>query len=289
MTKLQNTVNHAIPVYVPEEKFNEIILPLLWKGSRGPKPKLSYFKLFHYILYVLYTGIQWEMLPIENDKEGTPEIHYSNVWRKWKQWVEHQSILKIFDHSVKSLNDTGKLDLTALNGDGSNIVAKKGGQWIGYSGHKHQKGDKILPIFDNAGNILAPMVVAPVNEADMVLLPEAIKDLKAVCRRCKLTIPKGTPINFDAGFDSKANRKVIWNAGLKPNIKHNPRNRKRPKRGRKRYFDKELYESRFISERSFAWEDKFRRILVRYDWYVDLYHAFHLLAFSMINFRNVLV
>jgi len=51
--------------------------------------------------------------------------------------------------------------------------------------------------------------------------------------------------------------------------------------------DKELYESRFISERSFAWEDKFRRILVRYDWYVDLYHAFHLLAFSMINFRNV--
>lgn len=102
-------------------------------------------------------------------------------------------------------------------------------------------------------------------------------------------IIKGTPINLDPEFGSKANRKVIWNAGLKPNVKENPRNRKRPKRGRKGYFDKELYESRFISERSFAWEDKFRRILVRYDWYVDLYHAFHLPAFSMINFRNVLV
>jgi len=124
MTKLHNTANYAIPVYVPEEKFNEIILPLLWKGSRRPKPKLSYFKLFHYMLYVLYTGIQWEMLPNE---KGKPEIHYSNVWRKWK----HQSIRKIFDHNVKALSDTGKLDLTVLNGDGGNIVAKKGGQWIG--------------------------------------------------------------------------------------------------------------------------------------------------------------
>jgi hypothetical protein len=35
-------------------------------------------------------------------------------------------------------------DLSVLHGDGSNTVAKKGGDGIGYSGHKHQKGEKVV-------------------------------------------------------------------------------------------------------------------------------------------------
>lgn len=144
MTKLQNTVNHAIPVYIPEEKFNEIIFPALWVGSRGPKPKLSYFKIFHYILYVLYTGVQWKMLPIEKGEDGQPEIHYSNIWRKWDQWVTNQSIREVFDRSVRCLNEKGRLDLSVLNGDGSNIVAKKGGNPSAIAGTNIRKGIKFF-------------------------------------------------------------------------------------------------------------------------------------------------
>jgi len=50
--------------------------------------------------------------------------------------------------------------------DGSNTVAKKDGDGIGYSGHKHQKGEKVLAIVDNNGFVLASLPVAPVNEAD---------------------------------------------------------------------------------------------------------------------------
>ncbi len=49
---------------------------------------------------------------------------------------------------------------------------------IGYSGHKHQRGEKIIAIIDNNEYILAPIPVAPVNEADTVLLPEGLKILK---------------------------------------------------------------------------------------------------------------
>ena len=42
---------------------------------------------------------------------------------------------------------------------------------------------------------------------------------------------KGSYLNLDGGFDSKHNRKVIFNAGMIPNIKENPRNRKTTKRG----------------------------------------------------------
>jgi transposase len=128
VTNLQTTVNQAIPVWFSEQEFDKFILPLLWVGKRGPKPGITLYQYFHYILYVLYTGIQWKSLPIELKLDGTPEIHYTRVWHKWKQWVEYGSIKELFYRSVQFLKDEGKLDISILNCDGSNTVAKKGGK-----------------------------------------------------------------------------------------------------------------------------------------------------------------
>jgi transposase len=287
VTNLQQTVNQAIPVYFNSQDFNEFILPHLWVGKRGPKPKLPLWKIFHYILHILYTGEQWKMLPIDKDASGKPEIHYTRIWEKWKQWVERDSVASIFYESVKILNERKLLDLSLLHGDGSNTVCVKGGNLKGYCGHKHQKGNKIVSLQDNAGNILAPMTIATVNQSDMIQLVNSLSDLKVTCRRANLTITKNTPLNLDPGFDSRRNRKAVWNVGLKPNIKENPRNRKAIKRGRKRFFDKTIYGSRYKCERTFAWQDKFRRVLIQYEWYQHLFHGFNLLAFALINLRHV--
>ena len=287
MTNLQQTVNQSIPVYFNENDFNEFILPHLWVGSLGPKSKMPLWKVFHHILHILYTGEQWKMLPIEKGPDGKPEIHYCRIWMKWKQWVEHGSIAALFYQSVNLLKERGHLDLSILHGDGSNAISVKGGDLKGYCGHKHQKGNKIVSLQDNVGNVLAPMTIATVNQSDMVQLPDSLSDLKTTCEGSNLLIPKGTPLNLDPGFDSRKNRKIIWNAGLKPNIKENPRNRKYPKRGRKRFFDKELYGQRYKCERTFTWQDKFRRVLVQYEWYQHLFLGFNLLAFTLINLLHV--
>ena len=286
MTNLQQTAIQALPVYFTEQDFNEFILPHLWSWRRGPKTKVSFWKIFHYILHVLYTGEQWKMLPIEKGADGQPEIHYTRFWSKWKQCVEHGCIRAMFYQSISILHQHGKLDLSLLHGDGSNTKSVKGGDLNGYSGHKHQKSNKIVTLQDNAGNVLAPMTIATVNQSDMVQLPDALTDLKTTCRQGGLNLEKGTPLNLDPGFDSRKNRKIIWNAGLKPNIKENKRNRKTPKRGRKRFFDKDLYAQRFKCERTFTWQDKFRRVLLQYEWYRDLFLGFNLLAFTLINFRH---
>ena len=52
--------------------------------------------------------------------------------------------------------------------------------------------------------------------------------------------------------------------GVIPNIKENPRNRKTPKRGRKRLFNAALHALRMRVERTFAWEDKCKRLLLRF-------------------------
>ena len=135
---------------------------------------------------------------------------------------------------------------------------------MGYSGHKHQKGDKVLAIIDHHGYVLAPVPVAPVHETDMVLLPESLKALKEVAKEGGLDL-KGAYLNLDGGFDAAHNRKGIFNADLIPNIKVHPRNRKTPKRGRKRLFNEAIHALRMRVERTFAWEDKFKRLLLRFE------------------------
>jgi hypothetical protein len=141
---------------------------------------------------------------------------------------------------------------------------QRGGDGIGYSSQKHQKGEKVIAIVDNNGFVLAPRPVAPANEADTVLLPDGVKALKHVAKVTGQQIGR-TNLNLDGGFDSRHNWKAIFNAGRVPNIKENPRNRKTPKRGRKRLFNAAIHSLRLCVERTFAWEDKFKRVLLRFE------------------------
>ena len=72
-----------------------------------------------------------------------------------------------------------------------------------------------------------------------------------------------------------------------PNINANSRGRKISKRGRKPLFNIAIFEERFRTiERVFGWEDKFRRLLLRFERLSQLHYAFKTLAYTMINLRH---
>ena len=98
----------------------------------------------------------------------------------------------------------------------------------------------------------------------MVLLPQGLKALKQVAKEVGVDL-RGAYVNLDGGFDSRHNRKMIFNAGMIPNIKENPRHRKTTKRGRKRFFNEAIHALRMHVERTFAWEDKFKRLLLCFE------------------------
>jgi hypothetical protein len=213
------------------------------------------------------------------------KLNYTTVYKVFAKWADDGSMENAFVASVGHLAACNRLDLSVLHGDGTNTVAKKGGDGIGYSGHKHQRGEKVIAIIDNHGYVLSPLPVAPVNRADTVLLPEGLKALKRVAKLTGLSL-QGSYINLDGGFDSKANRKAIFNAGMIPNIKENPRNRKTVKRGRKRLFDQAIHTLRDRVERTFAWEDKFKRLLMRFEHIQQRHYAMKLMAYTLINVRH---
>jgi hypothetical protein len=123
-----------------------------------------------------------------------------------------------------------------------------------------------------------------VNTADTVLLPQGLKALKKVAKEVGLGL-RGAYVNLDGGFDSRANRKCIFNAGMIPNIKENPRNRTMTKRGRKRLFNEAIYALRLRVERTFAWEDKFKRLLLRFERLQQRHYGMKLLGYTLINLR----
>jgi transposase len=125
------------------------------------------------------------------------------------------------------------------------------------------------------------------NHNDSYQLIDRLKDIFRQLNQFSLDYSEAF-FNGDSSFDTKAARKFLWNRGVRPNIPENTRNRKRPKRGRKRHFDKAVYKKRFVSERTFAWIDKFKRLLVRFERRKVYWMGFHLLAYTLINLRNLL-
>ena len=112
-------VYNTLPVKVTRKEFNRYIKPNLSKGTRGKKPKVSQWKIFNYILYVLHTGIPWYTLPV-------CQVHWSNIYKQFNRWSKDGSLEKIFTGSLQHLTEQGLLDMSVLHGDGSNVVAKKG-------------------------------------------------------------------------------------------------------------------------------------------------------------------
>ena len=281
----EKPATRPIPVQLSESEFTQFILPHLTMPKHGPRCKLGYHCVFNLILWVLYTGMQWKCLPVPKDTHGNATIHYTTVYKIFARWSDDGSLEDAFIASVGHLSDHNQLDLRVLHGDGTNTVAKKGGDGLGYSGYKHQKGEKVIAIVDNNGYVLAPLPVAPVNEADTVLLPEGLKGLKRMAKLTGLVL-EGAYLNLDGGFDSKVNRKAIFNAEMIPNVKENPRHGKRPKCGRKRLFNEAIHALRELLERTFAWEDKFKRLLLRFEHIQQRHYGMKLMAYTLINVRR---
>ena len=58
------------------------------------------------------------------------------------------------------------------------------------------------------------------------------------------------------------------------------------KRGRKRLFNATIYALRMRVERTFAWEDKFKRLLLRFERIQQRHYGMKLLAYTLINLRK---
>ena len=84
-------------------------------------------------------------LPVPQDTNGTPAIHYTTVYKVFAKWADDGSLWQAFVASVAHLSAEKQLDLGVLHGDGTNTVAKKGAMALATRATSTRKGRRSSP------------------------------------------------------------------------------------------------------------------------------------------------
>src|SRR5258708_12704685 len=130
------------------------------------------------------------MVGVGGKAKGCRGIHYTRSYRLMRRWQADGCMDAIFAGSVRRLHDDQLLDLTVIHGDGTTTAAKKGGDNLGYSGHKHLKGDKVVAFCDRNCNIIAPFICAPGNRNESPLLRDALPGLTRIAHPIALNLTR---------------------------------------------------------------------------------------------------
>ena len=159
-----------------------------------------------------------------------------------------------------------------------NLLVNVSGSHSWHGVWSYQLSDKVVAVCDRNCNVIAPFVSAPGNRNESPLLREALPQVRRIARTVGLAL-EGTTVSQDGVYDCRLNRKAIFNRQMVPNIDANRRGRRSTKRGGKPLFNAAIFKERFNTiERVFGWEDKFRRLLHRFERLSQLHDAFKTLA-----------
>ena len=261
--------------HVPDDLWS-LIAPLL--GPENPpgtpgRPAVSYRRIFDGIIYVLRTGCQWRAIPRQ---DYAPK---STVWGRFQQWAKagvfQQAWLLVLVYYDLEVGIAWKWQ--AL--DGVITKAPLGGEATGPSPVDRAKsGTKRSVLSDGRGAPLA-VVVAGANVPDKTLALETL-DTTAVERPQKVGYRRHH-LCLDAGYDYTD---VVEGVLERDYILH----------GKKRRVpepevcpEKTHPARRWVVERTHAWHNKFRRLLVRWEKKVEHYYALIDLASVLIIYRLV--
>lgn len=258
-------LNHGAPSFAPSKSLNQ----------------------FNVMLYRLHTGCQWKRLPVSaeaGERACRGEPSWQAVYDHWSQWSANGSLKRVWQQSLLTVQP--ELDMSVLNLDGSHAIAKKGGQSVAYQARKRAKTSNILPITDRNGYVVASTGIVAGNHNDAYDLKAHLQAAFKSLKQLGLFVV-GALFNADSACDTRDARNVCFTHQLVPKMVENKRNRNYAKRRPMRLFNAQVYRERFVSERSFAWIDKFRALLVRFDIKEVNFLAAHHLAFALINLRHL--
>ncbi len=110
---------------VPDELW-EIVAPLLPPEKPKPKggrPRVPDRACLTGIIFVLRSGIQWEMLPQEMGCGSG-----MTCWRRLRDWTEAGVWKKLQQELLRRLRDADQIDWSRAAMDAATVPAKKGGR-----------------------------------------------------------------------------------------------------------------------------------------------------------------
>ena len=258
----------------PQDMIQTHIVQHLSQGSRGPKPRVPLWELVNAILYKLKSGCQWEMLPVKA-LIFSGSVDYKTIFHHFRKWVKDGSWERAWYALTRAYKHL--LDLSTAQFDGTHSLAKRGGDAVGYQRRKRGKTSNILLLTDRNGIVVACGEPVAGNHHDVYQIEQQLGQIFEQLRQMDIPI-EGLFLNADAGFDAKIVRQVLEREGVILNVA--PNRRSQSSFDNEYLFDEEMYQERFAVERTNAWIDSFRTLLIRQDTTNESWTAWHYLAFT---------
>ena len=261
-----------------KELIENCVLCFIPKNKRGFSSRFEMTDIFKCIVHKLKTGCQWSFLFI--DIEGCkPSFSWQTVYYYYRRWSQEGVFKQMFETYLEIQKD--KLDTEKLNLDGTHSLVKRSAQSTAYQHRKRGRTSNILIMTDGNGIPITHGGIISGNHNDLFqIVPQYAQMIRSL-KKCGISIENSIQ-NADKGFDSKKLRRAIHRRKMFANIVENKRNRQTKKRGKKRFFNQDIYDQRFVNERAFAWLDSFRTLLIRFDSLDSSWLNWHYLAFALI-------
>lgn len=225
------------------------------------------------ILFVLYTGIQWEFLPQELGFGSGP-----TCWRRLAEWQavgvwdELQQVL------LDKLRHADQLDFTRAVVDSSQVPAKRGRSSgkVGPSPvDRGRPGSKHHVLTDARGTPLCISLTGG-NRHDITQLLPLLTAIPSVRGRRGRRRCRPRELCADRAYDAEAYRHTLRQHGITPRI---------ARRGTEH--SSGLGRLRWVAEAAIAWLHGPRRLRTRWEIRDDIHEGFLQLAHCMILARKL--
>ncbi|WP_156383797.1 IS5 family transposase [Methylobacterium sp. Leaf456] len=259
---------------LPDDLWTEIapLLPPPRPRPKGGRPPIDNRAALTGIVFVLRSGIPWEMLPAEMGCGSG-----MSCWRRLRDWQAAGVWARLHQVLLERLHAAGEIDWRRASLDSASVPAKKGGPATGPNPTDRGKPGTKRHIVTDARGTLLGLRLTEANRHDspqMAPTLDAIPPL-STGRRGR---PRRRPdkLHADKAYDAKARRQECRARGIVPRI------------ARKGIESSEkLGRHRWVVERTHAWFNRFRRLPIRYERRADIYQAFTSLAASLITLNQI--
>jgi transposase len=218
------------------------------------------------IVFVLRSGIPWNMLPREMGcGSGT------TCWRRLVRWQRAGVWKRLHAVLLAELRRRGQLDVARTVIDSSSLRALRGGKKLDRTLPIRRKAGSKHHVLTDAHGIPLVALLTAANRNDITQLLPLVDAMPPLRGRPGRPVRKPRLIQGDRGYDSQPHRDALQRRGIKTELA-----KRRTPHG------SGLGRTRWVVERTLAWLHRFRRLNLRYERRPCVHEAFLTLACALI-------
>ncbi|MEX3901635.1 MULTISPECIES: IS5 family transposase [Paraburkholderia] len=249
-----------------------LLPPAKPRRSRYPGRKpLDDRALLTGILFILQTGLRWDLLPREMGCGSG-----MSFWRRLRAWQAAGVWDRLHEVLLAKLRDADRIDWSRVVVDSSSIRAVGAGPKTGPNPTDRARPSSKHHLITEAQGIPLAVILTGANRHDVTQLNALVDAIPPIAGKRGRPLSKPRIVQGNRGYDHDKYRRPLHAAGITTEIA-----------GRGKPHGSGLGKTRWVVERTISWLHNFRRLRIRFERLAFIHEAFMKIACCIICWRKL--